>query len=48
LAEWSNDAGWIPCDFHIVAKMTLSSAEFLKWKMWFSDKAHKRVRALGQ
>jgi hypothetical protein len=22
LAGWSNDIGWIPYDFHIVAKMT--------------------------
>jgi hypothetical protein len=33
LARWSNDTVWIPYDFHIVAKMTLSSAEFLQWKM---------------
>jgi hypothetical protein len=48
LARWINDTGWIPCDFHIVVKMTLPSAEFLQWKMWLSDEAHKRVRALGQ
>jgi hypothetical protein len=48
LAGRSNDAGWIPYDFHIVAKMTLSSAEFLQWKMWLSAEAHKRVRDLGQ
>jgi hypothetical protein len=48
LASWSNDAGWIPCDFHIVAKMILSSAEFLQWKMCSSDEAHERVTALGQ
>jgi hypothetical protein len=47
LAGRSNDAGWIPYDFHIVAKMTLSSTEFLQWKMWLSDETHKRVRALG-
>jgi uncharacterized membrane protein len=28
--------------------MTLSSTEFLQWKMWLSDEAHERVRALGQ
>jgi hypothetical protein len=48
LAGWSNDAGWIPYDFHIVAKMTLSSAEFLQWKLWLSGEAHERVRALEQ
>jgi hypothetical protein len=48
LARWSNDAGWIPYDFHIVTKMTLLSVEFLQWKMWFSDEVHERVRALGQ
>jgi hypothetical protein len=34
--------------FPIVAKMTLSSTEFLQWKMWLSDEAHRRVRALEQ
>jgi hypothetical protein len=48
LAGWSNDAGWIPYDFHIVAKMTLSSAEFLLWKMWLSDEAHETGTVLGQ
>jgi hypothetical protein len=44
LAGWSNGAGWIPYDFHIAAKVTLSSAEFLQWKMWLADEAHERVR----
>jgi hypothetical protein len=48
LAGWSNDAGWIPYDFHTVAKMTLSSTEFLQWKMGLSDEAHERVTALGK
>jgi hypothetical protein len=48
LAEWSNDARWIPYDFPIVAKMTLSSAELLQWKMWLTDEAHENVRALEQ
>jgi hypothetical protein len=48
LAGRSNDAGWIPYDFHIVAKMTLSSAEFLQWKMWLSDEAHETGTVLGQ
>jgi hypothetical protein len=31
-----------------VAKMTLSSAEFLLWKMWLSDEAHETGTVLGQ
>jgi hypothetical protein len=48
LAGWSNDAGWIPYDFHIVAKITLSSAEFCDGKCELSDEAHENVSALGQ
>jgi hypothetical protein len=32
LAGRSNDAGWIPFRFHIVAKMTLSKTEFCNGK----------------
>jgi hypothetical protein len=40
--------GGFPMIFILWQKWTLSSAEFLQWKMWLSDEAHEKVRALGQ
>lgn len=47
LSNWSNNTHWIPYDFQPIAKMVLTS-EFLQWKMWLSEKAHEKVRNLGQ
>jgi hypothetical protein len=43
LAGWSNDTGWIPFGFHIVAKMTLSLTEFCNGKCGYLMKPMKEL-----